>query len=89
MPEIEGNIREAEARTQEARDALSGAENDAKEALRIAQEAEGMAQGASEVGGLRFKKNVYYCLVEFKLIYLRLIANQVIPTYINQSIQVY
>ncbi|KAH3797950.1 hypothetical protein DPMN_151540 [Dreissena polymorpha] len=48
VPEIEANIREAEARTQEARDALSGAGSDAAEALRIAQEAEKMAQGASD-----------------------------------------
>ena len=49
VPAIEGSIFEAEERTSEARDALSGAENGAKDALRIAQEAEDMAQAASDV----------------------------------------
>ena len=49
VPEIEALIEEAESRTQEASDALSGAEKDANDALRIAEQAESNAQDASVV----------------------------------------
>ena len=52
VPEIEALIEEAESRTQEASDALSGAEKDANDALRIAEQAESNAQDASEVSSI-------------------------------------
>ena len=49
VPDITALIEEAESQTQEARDALSGAEKDANDALSIAEQAENTAQDASDV----------------------------------------
>ena len=49
IPEIERIIEEAEKKTMEAQDALSGAESDADMALKLAQQAQKTAQDASDV----------------------------------------
>lgn len=49
IPDIENLIKRAENKTQEARDALSGAESDANEALSLAQLAQVTATNASMV----------------------------------------
>jgi len=49
IPEIERIIEEAEKKTMEAQDALSGAESDADMALKLAQQAQTTAQDASDV----------------------------------------
>ena len=50
VPEIENMIQQAINTAQEARDALQGAEYEAKEGLRLAQLAEDTATQASNVG---------------------------------------
>ncbi|XP_071154854.1 laminin subunit gamma-1-like [Mytilus edulis] len=47
IPEIEAIIEEAEKKTMEAQDALSGAESDADMSLKLAQQAQSTAQNAS------------------------------------------
>lgn len=49
IPEIEAIIEEAEKKTMEAQDALSGAESDADMSLKLAQQAQSTAQNASNV----------------------------------------
>ena len=58
VPDIEALIEEAERQTQEARDALSGAEKDANDALSIAEQAENTAQDASDVISLLWNLDI-------------------------------
>ena len=55
IPEIERVIEQAETKTSEAQEALSGAESDADMSLKLAQQAQSTAQNASDVSGWREK----------------------------------
>ena len=70
VPKIEDSIAKAEMKTEEARAALSGAENDANDALSIAEMAEKTAQDASDVRYRYYTYKQRICGTRFLYLFL-------------------